>query len=236
MVPVVENFVKSVLISPKYRKCSASPEPIYSIFYRQLVFIDKNSFVYDYMMESMKLFKKLALACVFCVGLCGLFSLTFADGEKGKVFNKDYTGIKSIVATISTHEGPIVVELDFKAAPNTVANFVELSNSGFYNGLLFHRVINGFMIQGGDPKGNGTGGPGYTIDDEISSLVHDAGVISMANRGPNTNGSQFFITQTPQHHLDGKHTVFGRVLQGQDIVCRIEPNDPILNIKIEEKK
>lgn len=199
--------------------------------------------MYDYIMESMKLFKKLAfakklaLACVFGIGVCGLFSMTFAlDEPQGKVFNKDYTGIKEIVATITTHEGVIVLDLDFKSAPNTVANFVELANSGFYNGLLFHRVINGFMIQGGDPKGNGTGGPGYTIDDEISKLVHEAGVISMANRGPNTNGSQFFITQTPQHHLDGKHTVFGHVLQGQDVVCRIEPNDPIINIKIEEKK
>ena len=159
--------------------------------------------------------------------------LCFAEG---KVFNKDYTGIKSIEATITTHEGVIVVDLDFKAAPNTVANFVELANKGFYNGLMFHRVINGFMIQGGDPEGNGSGGPGYTIDDEQNDLKHEAGVISMANRGPNTGGSQFFITQMPQPHLDGKHTVFGKVLQGLDVVCRIEPFDPILNITIVEKK
>ncbi|MBR4783725.1 MAG: peptidylprolyl isomerase [Fibrobacter sp.] len=159
--------------------------------------------------------------------------LCFAEG---KVFNKDYTGIKSIEATITTHEGVIVVDLDFKAAPNTVANFVELANKGFYNGLMFHRVINGFMIQGGDPEGNGSGGPGYTIDDEQNNLKHEAGVISMANRGPNTGGSQFFITQMPQPHLDGKHTVFGKVLQGLDVVCRIEPFDPILNITIVEKK
>ncbi|WP_173378644.1 peptidylprolyl isomerase [Fibrobacter succinogenes] len=159
--------------------------------------------------------------------------LCFAEG---KVFNKDYTGIKSIEATITTHEGVIVVDLDFKAAPNTVANFVELANKGFYNGLMFHRVINGFMIQGGDPEGNGSGGPGYTIDDEKNDLKHEAGVISMANRGPNTGGSQFFITQMPQPHLDGKHTVFGKVLQGLDVVCRIEPFDPILNITIVEKK
>ncbi|MCQ2102341.1 MAG: peptidylprolyl isomerase [Fibrobacter sp.] len=184
----------------------------------------------------MKFFKKFAVACAICVGLCGLFSLTFAGNEQGKVFNKDYTGIKEIEATITTHEGVIVLDLDFKSAPNTVANFIELANSGFYNGLRFHRVIQGFMIQGGDPMGNGTGGPGYTINDEISKLVHDAGVISMANRGPNTNGSQFFITQTPQHHLDGKHTVFGHVLQGLDVVCRVEQNDPIINIKIVEKK
>ena len=162
-----------------------------------------------------------------------MFCWCFAEG---KVFNKDYTGIKSIEATITTHEGVIVIDLDFKAAPNTVANFVELANKGFYNGLMFHRVINGFMIQGGDPEGNGSGGPGYTIDDEQNDLKHEAGVISMANRGPNTGGSQFFITQMPQPHLDGKHTVFGKVLQGLDVVCRIEPFDPILNITIVEKK
>ena len=169
----------------------------------------------------------------FILSIVGMSCLCFAEG---KVFNKDYTGIKSIEATITTHEGVIVVDLDFKAAPNTVANFVELANKGFYNGLMFHRVINGFMIQGGDPEGNGSGGPGYTIDDEQNNLKHEAGVISMANRCPNTGGSQFFITQMPQPHLDGKHTVFGKVLQGLDVVCRIEPFDPILNITIVEKK
>ncbi len=165
--------------------------------------------------------------------LSGLFSLGFAEG---KVFNKDYSGITSIEATITTHEGVIVVDLDFKAAPNTVANFVDLAQKGFYDGLMFHRVINGFMIQGGDPEGNGQGGPGYTIDDEKNDLLHEKAVISMANRGPNTAGSQFFITQMPQHHLDGKHTVFGKVISGEDVVCRIEPYDPIINIKIVEKK
>jgi len=170
---------------------------------------------------------------VLLVLLSTLFSFSCAEG---KHFDKDYTGIKEIQAIIETHEGKIVLNLDFKAAPNTVANFVDLANKGFYNGLLFHRVIPGFMIQGGDPEGTGKGGPGYTIDDEISSLKHEVGVISMANRGPNTNGSQFFITQTAQPHLDGKHTVFGKVIEGQDVVCRIEPNDPIINISIVEKK
>lgn len=164
-----------------------------------------------------------------------LFAVVFSYAE-GKVFNKAYSEIKEIQAIITTHEGEIVLSLDFKAAPNTVANFVELANKGFYNGLTFHRVIQGFMIQGGDPEGNGKGGPGYTIDDEISELKHETGVISMANYGPNTAGSQFFITQLPQHHLDGKHTVFGKVLSGQDVVCRIEQGDPIINIKILEKK
>lgn len=171
---------------------------------------------------------------VFAIVLIlGIFHFGCAEG---KHFDKDYSGIKSIEATIETHEGKIVLDLDFKAAPNTVANFVDLAGKGFYNGLVFHRVVPGFMIQGGDPEGNGTGGPGYTIDDEFSSLKHDAGVISMANRGPNTNGSQFFITQTPQHHLDGKHSVFGKVLEGLDVVCRIEQNDKIINITIVEKK
>ncbi|OWV00420.1 peptidylprolyl isomerase [Fibrobacter sp. UWR2] len=170
----------------------------------------------------------------FILTLAGMLCLSFAEG--GKVFNKDYKDIKSIEATITTHEGVIVVELDFKAAPNTVANFVDLANKGFYNGLMFHRVINGFMIQGGDPEGDGSGGPGYTIDDEQNDLKHETGVISMANRGPNTGGSQFFITQMPQPHLDGKHTVFGKVTSGLDVVCRIEPYDPILNITIVEKK
>lgn len=165
--------------------------------------------------------------------MMGCASLAFAEG---KTFNKDYTGIKEIQATILTEEGEIVVDLNFKEAPNTVANFVDLAEKGFYKGLAFHRVINGFMIQGGDPEGNGTGGPGYTIDDEPNNLVHDYGVISMANRGPNTSGSQFFITQMPQPHLDGKHTVFGRVVKGHDVVCRVEQFDSIININIVEKK
>ena len=169
---------------------------------------------------------------IICVSLF-LVANAFAQG---KVFNKDYTGISQILAEITTHEGKIVVDLNFKAAPNTVANFVDLANKGFYNGLRFHRVIAGFMIQGGDPKGDETGGPGYTIDDEKNDLKHETGVISMANRGPNTGGSQFFITHLPQPHLDGKHTVFGKVIEGHDAVCRIDTNDPILNITIVEKK
>ena len=175
------------------------------------------------------MFKKYIISALF---MC-LAANVFAEGKK---FNKDYKGISQILAEITTHEGKIVVDLNFKAAPNTVANFVDLANKGFYNGLLFHRVVAGFMIQGGDPNGDGTGGPGYTIDDEINDLKHETGVISMANRGPNTGGSQFFITHLPQPHLDGKHTVFGKVIEGHDAVCRIDMNDPILNITIVEKK
>jgi peptidyl-prolyl cis-trans isomerase B (cyclophilin B) len=139
--------------------------------------------------------RPLVLVALVSALVLGFFSFGFAEG---KVFNKDYSGIKSIEATIETHEGKIVLALDFKAAPNTVANFVELANKGFYNGLTFHRVIPGFMIQGGDPDGNGTGGPGYTIDDEISALKHEAGVISMANRGPNTNANSAMNTKVYQ--------------------------------------
>ncbi len=186
-------------------------------------------------MVVMKMFPRFSASKVLASAALVLFAATGAFAE-GKVFNKDYTGITAIEATITTHEGVIVVDLNFKAAPNTVANFVDLAQKGFYDGLTFHRVINGFMIQGGDPEGNGQGGPGYTIDDEPNDLKHEKAVISMANRGPNTGGSQFFITQMPQPHLDGKHTVFGKVISGEDVVCRIEPFDPIINIKIVEKK
>lgn len=167
-----------------------------------------------------------------------MLSLLFvaAAHAGGKVFKKDYTGIQKITAVITTHEGRITLDLNFKAAPNTVANFVELANKGFYNGTTFHRIIQRFMIQGGDPQGDGQGGPGYTIDDEVNDLKHETGVISMANRGLNTGGSQFFIVQWPQPHLDGKHTVFGKVTDGLDVVYRIEPNDPIIKVEIVETR
>ncbi len=169
---------------------------------------------------------------LFLLLLLGLSAIAFA----GKQFNKDYSKTSSITAVITTHEGKIVVDLDYQAAPNTVANFTELAEKGFYNGLVFHRVIPGFMTQGGDPEGNGMGGPGYTIDDEKNDLKHEPGVISMANRGADTGGSQFFITHTPQPHLDGKHTVFGRVIEGMNVVTLIDANDPILSIEIKEEK
>ena len=126
-------------------------------------------------------------------------------------------------ARIETSLGTITVELYPDAAPKTVANFVKLAQEGFYNGLLFHRVIPGFMLQTGDPEGTGRGGPGYTFADEFSpTLKHDKpGRLSMANRGPNTNGSQFFITEVPTPWLDGKHTIFGQVTSGQDVVHNI---------------
>ena len=123
-------------------------------------------------------------------------------------------------ATIETSKGKIVIELYQDQAPKTVENFITLAKKGFYDGLVFHRVIPGFMVQTGDPEGTGRGGPGYTFEDEFAANVHHdtPGVVSMANAGPNTNGSQFFITLAPTPWLDGKHSIFGRVVTGQDVV------------------
>lgn len=130
-------------------------------------------------------------------------------------------------ATIRTSKGDIGVELFAADAPLTVENFVNLARSRFYDGTTFHRVIKGFMAQGGDPTGTGRGGPGYNFADEFSTRRHDApGVLSMANAGPNTNGSQFFITFAPTPHLDGRHTVFGRVVEGLDVLDSIAERDP----------
>jgi len=140
-------------------------------------------------------------------------------------------------ATIKTNKGEISLRLFADLTPITVANFVNLARRGFYNGLKFHRVIEDFMIQGGCPYGTGTGGPGYKFEDEfVPELKHDKpGILSMANSGPNTNGSQFFITHIPTPWLDGKHSVFGEVLgpQDQDAVNSIEQNDVIEEIAIE---
>lgn len=142
------------------------------------------------------------------------------------------------VATITTNRGDIRLELFEDKTPNTVANFVKLAEKGFYNGLSFHRVIADFMVQTGCPKGTGTGGPGYTFEDEFhADLKHDQpGILSMANAGPNTNGSQFFITHVPTPWLDGKHSVFGRVLgEGQKIVDSIEQGDKMEKVTITEE-
>jgi len=133
---------------------------------------------------------------------------------------------KRYTATIETKKGNIVLELFATDAPKTVNNFVFLAREGFYNGSTFHRVIPGFMAQGGDPTGTGAGGPGYTFEDEFSQRGHVAGALSMANRGANTNGSQFFITYTPQPGLNGKHSVFGQVTQGMDVLNKLTPRDP----------
>lgn len=135
---------------------------------------------------------------------------------------------KSYTAIFKTEKGDITVELFADRAPLTVENFVNLARAGFYDGTTFHRVINGFMAQGGDPTGTGTGGPGYQFGDEFHpSLRHDgAGVLSMANAGPGTNGSQFFITHGPTPHLDDRHSVFGKVVAGMDVVNSLRERDP----------
>lgn len=140
----------------------------------------------------------------------------------------------SLIANFDTDRGTIRVELAADKAPLTVANFVNLAQRGFYDGLKFHRVINDFMIQGGCPLGTGTGGPGYRFEDEATNgLRHERGVLSMANAGPNTNGSQFFITHVATPWLDGKHTVFGKVIEGLDVVDAIKQGDMIKSLKIE---
>lgn len=162
-------------------------------------------------MKSAKLFL-IAIALLFCQLL---------QGEE--------MSQKSILVTLETSKGNIVLEIESEKTPLTSANFLNLVQRGYYNSLIFHRVIEDFMIQGGDPHGTGMGGPGYEFPDEFnSSLKHDGpGVLSMANAGPGTNGSQFFITHVQTPWLDGRHTVFGHVIEGQDVVDSIEMGDQI---------
>ena len=138
-------------------------------------------------------------------------------------------------AIIETEKGNIELILFENEAPNTVTNFVKLAKSGFYDGLTFHRVIPDFVIQGGCPKGDGTGGPGYTIKCEINPHKHGTGALSMAHAGKDTGGSQFFITHSPQPHLDGVHTVFGKVVKGMEVVKEIKPGDVIRKVIIRDE-
>lgn len=144
---------------------------------------------------------------------------------------------KKYKATMETSKGTIELELYPEYAPKTVNNFVFLAREGFYDGVSFHRVISDFVIQGGDPTGTGAGGPGYQFEDETKGnpLKHETGVISMANAGPNTNGSQFFITHSPQPHLNGRHTVFGKVVNGMDVVNAIRQGDVMIKVTITEE-
>ncbi len=143
---------------------------------------------------------------------------------------------KKYTATLETSKGSIVCELFPKDAPKTVNNFVFLAKDGFYNGTVFHRVLANFMIQGGDPEGSGRGGPGYRFEDECKGNPnrHKVGSLSMANAGPNTNGSQFFVTHIATDWLDGKHTVFGQVLSGQEVVNAVGQGDKLVKVTITE--
>jgi peptidyl-prolyl cis-trans isomerase B (cyclophilin B) len=171
-------------------------------------------------------------------------SLDFTGKETKKMAKKKWRNTpemqidpaKTYKARIDTDKGIIELELYPQHAPKTVNNFVFLAREGFYNGILFHRVISNFVIQGGDPTGTGSGGPGYSFEDEVKDnpLIHETGAISMANAGPNTNGSQFFITHSPQPHLDGRHTVFGKVVTGQDVVDAIQEGDIMREVTISE--
>ena len=144
---------------------------------------------------------------------------------------------KTYRAKMETSKGLIELELYPEHAPKTVNNFVFLAQEGYYDGVIFHRVISDFVIQGGDPTGTGAGGPGYKFEDELQGnpLKHETNSISMANAGPNTNGSQFFITHSPQPHLDGKHTVFGKVVSGADVVDAIRQGDRMEKVEISEE-
>ncbi len=137
---------------------------------------------------------------------------------------------------METSKGVIELELYPQFAPKTVNNFVFLSQQGYYDGVSFHRVISNFVIQGGDPTGTGAGGPGYNFEDEFkgNTLIHERGAISMANAGPGTNGSQFFIAHSPQPHLNGKHTVFGKVTKGIEVVDAIRQGDKMITVAASE--
>ena len=164
--------------------------------------------------------KKLYISMVLLV--CLMF-LTACSNQENRAGAAKAIVVKPTTAVFTTNMGTFETTLATKEAPLTCDNFIKLAKKGFYNGTIFHRIIPGFMIQGGDPKGTGMGGPGYTIKDEFSPMLkHDkAGVLSMANAGPNTGGSQFFITLAPTPWLDGKHAVFGKVTKGMDVVDKI---------------
>src|SRR5579862_8526691 len=174
----------------------------------------------------------------------GSFRMARAQGYTGICMPKQYPSPpqmtidanKKYSATFNTSRGEIVCELFAKEAPKTVNNFVFLARDKFYDGTKFHRVLANFMIQGGDPEGSGRGGPGYRFEDETKGNPHKhkVGTLSMANAGPNTNGSQFFITHVVTDWLDGKHTVFGQVLKGQDIVNAVQQGDTLTSVTITE--
>ena len=176
---------------------------------------------------------KLAITFLVLIAVIAIAAILITSGtnntssdendDNGTTYDTD-----NPVAVFDTNMGDFKIELFEDKVPITAGNFINLANDGFYNGLIFHRVIQGFMIQGGCPQGTGTGGPGYSIDDEFhEDLKHDSpGILSMANSGPNTGGSQFFITVDETPWLDGAHAVFGKVIEGMDVVYEISDLDP----------
>ncbi len=176
------------------------------------------------------------LLTIFLTSLVGLSLSVLASCGRAKPTPQRYDAPppmtidteKTYYATIKTEKGDIRLLLFDDEAPMTVNNFIFLARQGFYDGCTFHRVIPGFMAQAGDPTGTGSGGPGYTFPDEFSPyLSHDsAGILSMANAGPDTNGSQFFLTYAPQAHLDGRHSIFGKVVDGMEVLLSLTPRDP----------
>lgn len=186
--------------------------------------------------------KKAAVLILLNLFLTGCNQQTMTDSGK-EVADSSQNTQPNRIAVIETNYGTMEIELFEDKAPITTKNFIDLAQKGFYDGLTFHRVIDGFMIQGGDPKGDGSGGPGYTIKDEFHlQLKHSkAGIISMANRGPDTGGSQFFITLAATPHLDGKHAVFGEIVKGMDVLKEIgkvetdamdKPVEPVIMEKV----
>ncbi len=194
----------------------------------------------------------LLAALVAMIALSGALTACSAAGDKTAT-DKNYTGTekekpltysappamtidtsKSYTATIETTRGDMVCELFPADAPVTVNSFVFLAREGFYDGVTFHRVVPGFVIQGGDPTGTGRGGPGYKFQDEINSHRHGTGTLAMANAGPDTNGSQFYLTLAPQPSLDGGYTVFGQLIEGEDVMLSIKQGDVIKTIRITE--
>lgn len=190
-----------------------------------------------------------ALMCAFLLGACGSSGdspqTKQSGGTKQMAETKQWDSPpemtidpnKVYMVEMRTNKGNITLELYPEHAPKTVNNFVFLAGEGFYDGVAFHRVIPDFVIQGGDPSGTGAGGPGYRFEDETGGnpLVHSAGVISMANSGPDTNGSQFFITHSPHPHLNGRHTVFGKVTDGMDVVNSVKEGDVMEKVTAREK-
>jgi len=185
--------------------------------------------------------RKLSRIAGFILVLVALLATSCAGGAapKRKTYSASPAMIidtsKQYTATIETNRGDLVLKLFASDVPRTVNNFVFLAREGFYDGTTFHRIIPDFMAQGGDPTGTGSGGPGYSFADEFTEHTHVTGALSMANAGPNTNGSQFFITYAPQPHLDGRHSVFGQLIEGTDVLKDIKQGDTIKRITIEER-